>query len=259
MIHPTAIIDKSAKIDKNVSIGAHVVISGNVTIKSGARIDHHSFIDCITEIGHDVHIHPFASVGSIPQDLKFTEGEKSYCFVGDRTVIREFTAINSGAGIDTPTKIGSDCLLMAYAHLGHNASIGDGVIIANAGTIAGHVEIDNNVIIGGLTGIHQFVHIGELAIVGGCSKVVKDIPPYMLVDGNPSRVRSINTIGLQRKEYPKEIIVKLKDAFKILYKKGLTVSKAKSILQKKLGDTEEVRKIINFIDNSERGLTGGKR
>ena len=259
MIHSTAIIEKSAKIDKDVQIGAHVVISGNVTIKSGAIIDHHAFIDCITEIGHDVHIHPFASVGSIPQDLKFKKGEPSYCFVGDRTVIREFTAINSGTGVDTPTRIGSDCLLMAYAHLGHNASIGNGVIIANAGTIAGHVEIADNVIIGGLTGIHQFVHIGELVIVGGCSKVVKDIPPYMLVDGNPSRVRSINTIGLQRKGYSKEVLSKLKDAFKILYKKGMTFSKAQSTLQKKLGDTLEVQKIISFIDNSERGLTGGKR
>ncbi|EKD28678.1 MAG: Acyl-(Acyl-carrier-protein)-UDP-N-acetylglucosamine O-acyltransferase [uncultured bacterium] len=257
MIHKTAIIDKKAKIEKDVEIGPHVIIGPNVIIHSGVVIQHHACVDNHTEIHNDVNIFPFASVGSDPQDLKFKKGDEAYCTVGKRTVIREFVTINAGSKKDHITQIGSDCLLMAYSHLGHNAVIGNHVIIANVGTLAGHVHIDDNAIVGGLVGIHQFVKVGKMVIVGGCSKVVKDIPPFMLADGNPAEVRGINKIGLRRHNYTTKQSAAIKDAYKILYRSKLTRPQALKKLQDLTEEIPEVGDILDFIAKSNRGITKG--
>lgn len=257
MIHKTAIIDKKAEIESDVEIGAHVSIGPNVKIGKGVVIHHHASVDGWTEIGNDVKIFPYAALGGIPQDLKYKTG-KCICRIGARTVLREFVTVNCGAEPGGATQVGEDCMLMAYSHLGHNVTIGKNVIIANAGSLAGHVVVDDYANIGGLVGIHQFVHVGRMVFIGGCSKVIKDLPPFMIVDGNPAEVRYINKIGLQRRGFSSDIIAKIRRAFKILYKSGLNFSQALERLSE-LGNDKEILEIINFIKNSHRGITRGER
>lgn len=259
MIDKTAMINKKAEIGENVNIGPYVMIGPNVKIHSNVTIESFASINGYTEISEKCHIFQSAVIGGIPQDLKY-KGEKCYCKIGKRSIIREFVTINAGSEKGNKTEVGDDCLLMAYAHLGHNAKIGNSVIIANAGTLAGHVEIQDNVILGGLVGIHQFVKIGKMVIIGGCSKIVKDIPPFMLADGNPASVHSINLIGLQRQGYSKETIQNIKDAFKILYKSKLNFSNATEKLKTIFGNkNKDINLIIDFIEKSERGITRGAR
>lgn len=258
MIHPSAIIDPKAQIDSSATIGAHVMIGPDVVIKKDAVIQHHAMVDNVTVIEEGVNIFPYAAIGGIPQDLKYKKSQKCFCKVGARTVLREFVTLNAGAEDGHPTEVGSDCLLMAYSHMGHNAVIGNRVIMANSATLAGHVHIDDQAVIGGLVGIHQFVKIGKMVIVGGCSKVVKDLPPFMLADGNPAVIRSINKVGLHRKGYSDEKIAKIKMAFKYLYRSDLMVSTALEKI-KALGPDPEIMEIINFINNSDRGITKGAK
>ncbi|MBN2145533.1 MAG: acyl-ACP--UDP-N-acetylglucosamine O-acyltransferase [Candidatus Aureabacteria bacterium] len=257
MIHPTALIDPKAHIETDVLIGPHVVIGPDVQIHKGVSIHHHASIIGNTVIEKDVQIHSFASIGDIPQDLKYKK-EKCYCNVGERTVIREFATINAGVENQGPiTQIGSDCLMMAYSHLGHNTIVGNHVVIANSGTLAGHVKVDDYAIIGGLVGVHQFVHIGTLTIVGGCSKVNKDLPPFMLADGIPARIHYINKVGLKRKGYDPEVISKIKETFILLYRSGLNVSQALEKLVPLSNKCSEVKAVVQFIKDSERGIARG--
>lgn len=250
-------IDPKAEIDSSADVGAYVVIGPNVKIGPKVVLHHHCMVNNHTTLDEGVQVHPYASVGSVPQDLKYVGGD---CFleVGKRTVIREFVTINAGTTEWNITRIGSDCLLMSYSHLGHNAVVGNNVVIANSGTLAGHVIIDDFAIIGGLVGIHQFVKIGKYTIVGGCSKVVKDLPPFMLVDGNPAKVRTINRVGLKRKGYTTKQIDLLKEAYLILYKRGFNVSQAKQHLGTLAESSVEVREILNFIEASSRGIARGE-
>jgi UDP-N-acetylglucosamine acyltransferase len=257
MIHSTAIVDPKAKIASDVDIGPYAFIGPDVILQQGVSIGHHASVTGYTEIGKEVKIYPFASVGDNPQDLKY-KGERCACKVGDRTVIREFVTINSGAKTQGPiTQIGEDCLMMAYSHLGHNTVVGNGVVIANSGTLAGHVVVDDYAIIGGLVGVHQFVHIGTLTIVGGCSKVNKDLPPFMLADGIPARIHYINKVGLKRRGFQIKNISKIKETFILLYRSGLNVSQALKKLAPFTKEYPEIKTIIQFIKHSERGIAKG--
>ena len=258
MIHPTAIINPKAQIDSSATIGAHVMIGPDVVIKKDVVVQHHAMVDNVTVIGEGVTIFPYAAVGGIPQDLKYKKTQKCFCNVGARTVLREFVTLNAGAEDGHATEVGSDCLLMAYSHMGHNAVIGNRVIMANSATLAGHVRIDDGAVIGGLVGVHQFVRIGKMVIVGGCSKVVKDLPPFMLADGNPATIHSINKIGLQRKGFTSEKIARIKMAYRYLYRNGLIVSSALEKI-KELGSDPEIMEIINFINDSDRGIVKGAK
>lgn len=258
MIHSTAIIDSKAQIDNSATIGAHVMIGPNVRIHKDVIIDHHAMVDNHTVVEEGVHVFPYAAVGGIPQDLKYKKTQGCFCKVGARTVIREFVTINAGADDDHITEVGEDCLLMAYSHLGHNAVVGNRVIMANSATLAGHVHIGDGAVIGGLVGIHQFVKVGKMVIVGGCSKVVKDLPPFMLADGNPAVIRAINKVGLHRKGFSEEQINKIKTAFRYLYRSDLMVSTALEKI-KELGSDPEIMEIINFINNSDRGIAKGAK
>jgi len=255
-IHPTAIISPKAEIDQNVEIGPYAVIEENVKIGSGTVIGPFVHILGYTEIGKNCRIFTGATVGSIPQDLKY-KGEISYLKIGDENVIREYVTINPGTGEGESTIIGNKNLIMAYAHIAHNCKIGNNVIISNCGTLAGHVMIEDFAIIGGMVGIHQFCRVGSYAIVGGCSKITKDIIPFALADGHPARPYGLNIVGLKRRNFPKEKISLLDRAYKILFRSGLNISSAIKELEK-MENCEEISHLNAFIKTSTRGIAKEK-
>lgn len=253
-IDKTAIIHDSAVIGENVEIGPFAYIGEEVTIGDGTIIKNHVSIDKWATIGKECIIYPHASISSAPQDLKYNS-EKSFVKIGDKNTIRECVTINRGTFKDETTIIGSNNLLMAYSHVAHNCILGNNIVIANAGTLAGHVEVDDNVVIGGLTGIHQFCHIGKMAMIGGCSKVIKDILPYNMADGHPAVPRGLNILGLRRNKIDKSEISALKQAFRIMFKKELNTTQALEELNNEIKDSKLVEETIAFINNSERGIS----
>ena len=252
-IHKTAVISPGAELADDVSVGPYAIINDNVKIGAGTKLEAHCIIDSYTTIGRDCHVFYGAVIGSITQDKKF-EGKKSFLEIGDNNIIREYVTINRGTEENSRTRIGNDNLLMAYTHIAHDCQIGNGVIIANCGTLAGHVAVEDKVIIGGLAGTHQFVRIGELSIIGGCSKVVQDIVPYSMSDGHPAKIYGVNSIGLERADLPDEARESLKKAFKILFSMKLNTKSALSKIEKELPPSKEISKLVNFIKSSERGI-----
>ncbi|MCX5710192.1 MAG: acyl-ACP--UDP-N-acetylglucosamine O-acyltransferase [Candidatus Omnitrophica bacterium] len=254
MIHSTAIISKKAKLDTGVVIGPYAVIGDEVSIGANTKIGAHCVIEGNTTIGSACEIFSSAVVGSRPQDLKF-KGERVFLEIGDNNIIREFCTLNPGTGDGGKTSVGNDNLLMAYSHIAHDCVVGSGCIIANGGTLAGHVTIEDKAVIGGLVAIHQFVRVGLLSIIGGCSKVVQDVPPYSTCDGHPTRVYGLNLIGLRRQKTPKESIKILNQAFKLLFNSGLSVKHAVEKIEKEISPCQELSYLINFAKSSERGLS----
>ena len=254
MHHPTAIISKKAKLGEGVSVGPFAVITDNVEIGAGSKIGAHCVIDGNTKIGSNCEIFTGAVVGSRPQDLKF-KGEKVFLEVGNDNIIREYCTLNPGTGDGGRTSVGNGNLLMAYSHIAHDCRVGDECIIANGGTLAGHVTIEDKAVIGGLVAIHQFVHVGTLSIIGGCSKVVQDIPPYSTCDGHPARVYGLNLIGLRRQKFSKGSIENLDRAYKILFNSGLTPKHALENLEVEIKDSAEVNYLVDFVKRSERGIS----
>ncbi len=257
-IHKTAIVQEGAKLADDVQVGPYAFVGKNVEIKRGTTIGSHVVIEGNTAIGKNCGIFSGAVIGSIPQDLKY-KGKKSYIYIGDRNIIREYVTINPGTEEESSTTIGNGNLLMAYSHVAHDCKIGDFNIIANVGTLAGYVTIEDRVTLGGLAAVHQFVRLGRLSIVGGCSKVVQDIPPFSTCDGHPARVYGLNIVGLKRAKISQEVQLSLKRAFKILFNSRLTVSNALKRLKKELPASEELERLIRFIETSERGVCRGIR
>ncbi len=253
-IHPAAIISKKAKISENVEIGPYTVIGHDVEIGENTKVGPHCLIEGDTKIGKNCQIFMGAAVGSIPQDLKY-KGEKSFLEIGDNNIIREYVTINVGASENSKTVIGDNNLLMAYSHIAHDCKIGDDCIIANCGTLAGHVLIEDKAVIGGLVAVHQFCRIGELTIIGGCSKVTQDIPPYSLSDGRPAKVYGLNLVGLKRHNISKDVVEDLKRALKIIFFSKLTFSHAIEKVGKEIFPHREIAHLIEFIKNSERGIS----
>lgn len=252
-IHPMAIIDPKAKLAADLEVGAHSFIGANVEIGTGCKIGINCVIDGNTTVGKNCRIFTGVVLGSAPQDLKF-KGEKSFLRVGSDNIIREYCTLNMGTGEGGVTQVGDGNLLMAYSHIAHDCFLGNNCIIANCGTLAGHVTIEDRAVVGGLVAIHQFVRMGQISIVGGCSKVVQDIPPFSTCDGHPTKVYGLNLIGLQRAGISEENIKGLKQAFKILFRKGLTISHAVEEIKKEIAPSEQIDHLINFIETSERGI-----
>lgn len=252
MIHPTAIINPKAQLAGDVSVGPYSVIDENVKIEKGTVIAGHCLITGFTKIGANCKIFNGAVIGTIPQDLKY-KGEKSFLEIGDNNIIREYVTINLGTK-DGKTIIGSDNLIMAYSHIAHDCRVGNFNVIANVGTLAGFVTIEDRVIIGGLVAIHQFVRVGTLSIMGGCSKVVQDVPPYCINDGHPAKAYGINSIGLERAGISGDIRRDLKNAFKILFKSQLLMKDAVKKVEAEIPLSNEVMHLIEFIKNSQRGI-----
>jgi UDP-N-acetylglucosamine acyltransferase len=255
MIHPTAIIDPGAEIDSNVTIGPYAIISGDVHIGEGTEIGPYTTIDSYVKIGPGCRIFPYASIGAAPQDLKF-HGEKTSLVIGRNTIIREFVTINrgteSGGGV---TEVGEENYLMAYTHIAHDCKTGKQVILANNSTLAGHVEIGDNVTVGGLVAIHQFVKIGDHAYIGGKSAVVKDIPPYVIAAGDRATLHGLNNVGLKRQNFSKATLQELKKTYRIFFRIGLTVKQASERVKAEVEQIPEVVTFTRFIKESSRGIT----
>lgn len=252
-IHPTAIVSKKAKLAGDIIVGPYSIITDSVTIGSGTKIGSHCVIDGNTIIGSNCDIFTGAVVGSRPQDLKY-KGEKVFLEIGNGNIIREYSTFNPGTEEGSKTIIGNNNLFMAYSHIAHDCVVGDNCAIANNGTLAGHVIIEDKAVVGGLVAIHQFVRVGALSIVGGCSKVVQDIPPYSTCDGHPARVYGLNLIGLKRQKVSKGSIDLLDRAFKVLFNEGHTVKHSLEKIEKEIKSTQETSYLVNFIKNSKRGI-----
>lgn len=255
MIHPTAIIAPGAQLDASVTVGPYTVIGEHVRIGSGTVIGPHVVIEGRTEIGCDNQIFQFASVGAIPQDLKF-RGEKSRLVIGDRNRIREFVTIHlgteDGGGV---TRVGNDALFMAYSHVAHDCVVGNHVILANAATLAGHVVVDDYAILGGLSAVHQFTHIGCHVLASGGSMIAQDVAPYSIVQGDRAKTVGLNTTGLKRRGFTDDAVATIKKLYKLVFRSSLKLEEA--IIQIEDGfDTSapEVAIYLNFLKQSERGL-----
>ncbi len=253
-IHPTAVIDPTVKLGENVEIGPYSIIGAGVEIGAGSVIGPHVVINGPTRIGIENRIFQFASIGEVPQDKKF-HGEKSILEIGDRNHIREFVTINrgtaDGGGI---TRIGNDNWLMAYIHVAHDCIVGNNVIFSNGASLAGHVTVDDHAILGGFTLVHQFCHIGSHAFCGMGSAVSKDVPPYVIVNGNPSHPHGLNLEGLKRRGFSKETLKQLRDAYKLVYRSGLTLEEALPKLGSLASACAEVAYFTDFIKSATRGI-----
>ncbi len=252
-IHPTALVDSEAELGVGVTVGPYSIIEANVTIGDGTTVGARVTIEGHTIIGKHNQIFTGAVIGSVTQDKKY-KGGITYLKIGDRNKIREYVTINPGTENETETVIGNDNLIMAYAHVAHNCVIGNNTIIANAGTLAGHVLVEDHAIIGGLAGVHQFVRIGYLSIMGGSSKAVKDIPPYVMVDGHPAKAYGLNTVGLERAEILAEERLLLKRAFKVIFRSKLSTKNAIQALKTDFPPSGSINRLIKFLETSERGV-----
>ncbi len=256
-IHPTAIVHPKANIAADVQIGPFSIIEENVTIGQGTKIGSHVILNGWTTIGKNCLIHMGCILGHEPQ-IKGYEEKEAYTVIGDNNIIREYVTIHRGWKEGEATNIGNDNYIMANAHVGHNCQIGSGVIITNSALLAGHVSVEDKAVISGLVGIHQFCRIGTFAIVGGMSVIVQDVPPYMLIDGNPSLVYGLNTVGLRRAGFSQELRHYLKTAYKILYRSNLNTSQALAKIEKELPPLSEINHLLDFIKKSKRGICSGR-
>lgn len=253
-IHPTALVDDSARLADDAEVGAYTVIGPGVEIASGCVIDHHVNIERDTSIGEGTRIWPMASVGSDPQDLKY-KGEQTRLEIGARVRIREFATVNRGSGDGGGvTRVGDDCLLMAYSHVAHDCQLGRRVIMANAVNLAGHVIIEDFASLGGMVAVHQFVHIGSHCFVGGLSGVAQDLPPFTLCEGARAKTHGLNTIGLKRAGFTNETLEALKKAYRIIFRSTTPLRKAIAQAREEAPDLPEVAHFLEFIEASQRGV-----
>lgn len=253
-IHPTALISKKAHLSEGVEVGAYSIIGDAVTILAGTKILNNVTIEGMTEIGKNNTIFTGAVIGSPPQDLKY-KGEKSRLLIGNNNIVREFVTMNPGTS-NGVTSIGDNNLFMAYSHIAHDCLVAHRCIFANNATLAGHVQVQDEAVLGGLSAVHQFVRIGRLAIIGGCSKVVQDVPPFATCDGHPAKVYGINYVGMKRSKIPQEIIRQLRQAYKILFHSGLTISNATKKIRKDFVDmSDELSSLLAFVSTSRRGIS----
>ena len=253
-VHETAVVSPNAKIGKNVEIGPYSIIGDNVEIDDGTKIGPHVVIEGWTIIGKNNEIFHGASIGEDPQNIQYN-GEKTHLFIGDNNIIRENVTIHRGTEEGGgETKIGSNNFIMAYCHVAHDCQLGNNIVMTNSATLGGHVTIEDNAVIAGLTTIHQYVRIGKTVMVGAHSKVVKDIPPYVLVDGSPAGVNGINVIGLRRNGVKPKLRKEIKRAYKILYRSDYNLDKAIEIMDQELDASEEIEHFLRFLRNAQRGI-----
>jgi len=252
MIHPTAIIHPGAQLGANCEIGPYCVIGEHVVLGAGNRLHSHVVVDGHTVLGNENEIFPFSTVGVRTQDLKWVGGT-TWTRIGDRNTIREHVEIHSATGEGEATVIGSHNNILACSHIAHNCVLQNHTILSSAG-LAGHVLVEDYAIVGGKANVHQFCRVGTMSIIGGVSKVVQDVPPYMLADGNPAVTRTVNKVGMERNGVSEEAQVALRQAFKILFKEKLTFSNAIAKIEAELPPLPEVKRLVAFARTSERGL-----
>lgn len=252
-IHPTAVVDPKAELGEQVRIGPYAVIRAGVRLGDGCIVHNHVTLEGPSEIGPRNEFYSYASIGQRTQDLKYS-GEPTWLRIGEGNTFREFVTVNRATSPGNATVVGNRGHFLAYSHIGHDCVVGDHCIFSNNGTLGGHVVVGDHVIISGLTAVHQFCRIGDHAITGGCSKIVQDIPPYMMADGNPAKVRAVNSVGLQRRGFAEEAIRAAKRAHRKIYRENLTVSAALAELETWDDPHGVLAKLIAFIRSSERGI-----
>lgn len=254
MIHPTAIIHAGAEIGADCHVGPYCVIGSHVVLGERCRLHSHVVIDGHTQLGSDNEIFPFACLGLKTQDLKW-KGGLTRVEIGSHNTFREYCTVHSATSDGGATRVGSHNNLLAYTHIAHDVQLGSHVIMSNVATLAGHVVVEDHAIIGGLAAVHQFCRIGRHSMIGGCSKVVQDVPPYMMADGNPAETRFINKVGLERHGLPPESIKALTSAYKILFREGLTISNALTQIEAELPPLPEIQHLLHFVRGSQRGIS----
>lgn len=251
-IHPTALVSPKAEIGNDVTIGAFAIIGEQVTIGDGCVIEPRATLERNVRLAPRVTIGSGTIVGGDPQDLKF-KGEDTWVEIGEGTRIREYSTINRGTSQSWKTTVGKGCFLMSYVHLAHDCHVGDGVIISNGTQLAGHVTIEDRAIVSGLVAVHQFAKIGRHAFVGGCSRVAKDVPPFIKAVGNPVKLYGLNSVGLQRSGFPDEVVRELKRAYRLFFRSELNVSQAMARARTELSPIPEIEHFLSFLEDSERG------
>jgi UDP-N-acetylglucosamine acyltransferase len=253
MIHPTAIVHPKAQIGSGCEIGPYCIIGEHVTLGDGCKLHSHIVIDGHTKLGKENDIFPFASIGLKTQDLKW-KGGVTRLEIGDRNTIREHVSIHCATGDGEATIVGSENTILAGSHIGHNVVMGNRIIVSMA-ALAGHVLVEDHALVGGLAAVHQFCRIGRMSMIAGCSKVVSDVPPFMIVDGNPAETRTINKIGMERNGVSAEAQTAMRHAYKILFRDGLTIPNALAKIESELPKLPELQHLVNFVRTSERGIT----
>jgi len=252
-IHPTAVVDPSVQLGEGCNIGPYCVLGAGVVLGDGCWLQNHVTLMGPTRAGARNRFYSFCSIGQQTQDLKYA-GEPTYLQIGDDNTFREFVTVNRGTAPGASTRIGSGGNFLAYSHIAHDCVVGDRVIFSNNGTIAGHVEVGDHAVIGGLTAVHQFCRIGAHAITGGCSKIVQDVPPFMIADGNPAAIRGLNKVGLERQGFSEESLKSLKDAYRVLYRSSLNLQQAVERLQAVPEHSPELDRLLEFLQSSQRGI-----
>ena len=256
-IHKTAIIHPGAQISPGVAIGPYSIIEGDVKLGDNVRVGSHCVITGQTTIGRNCKLYTGAVIGSAPQDRKFSSDDNVFLNIGENNIIREYVTVNPGTMQGGgKTVVGDNNLIMAYSHIAHDCIIGNNCVMANAATLGGHVTLEDGAVIGGFSAVHQFTRLGRLCIVGGCSKVVQDVPPFAMADGHPAKVIQTNSVGLKRANISSEVIRDLKKAFKILFFEGLSRTSAVEKITTQIKSSPEIEHLIFFIKTSERGLCG---
>jgi UDP-N-acetylglucosamine acyltransferase len=252
-IHPTAIVDHGAEIGAGTIVGPYSVIGADVFLGANCWLQHHVTLCGPMRAGAGNKFYAYCSIGQQTQDLKY-QGEPTYLEIGDQNTLREFVTINRSTTSEGKTRVGSRGNFLAYSHIGHDCTVGDDVVFSNNGTLAGHVQVGDCAVMGGLTAVHQFCRIGRFAITGGCSKIVQDVPPFMIADGNPAEIRGINLVGLERKGFSPESVKLIKEAFRLIYRSKLNTQQGLEAMRKELPQNKEIAEIIEFIEKSERGI-----
>jgi UDP-N-acetylglucosamine acyltransferase len=254
VIHPTAVVDRHAELDSSVEVAPFAVIGPKVKIGPRTRVGPHAVVEGDTTIGADNVVFQFASVGAIPQDLKYA-GEPTRLVIGDGNQIREFATVHigtaAGGGV---TRLGNRCLLMANSHVAHDVQLGDGCILANSTALAGHVVVEDRVIFGGLSAVHQFTRIGRLAFVSGGAMVTQDVPPYVTVQGDRAEVVGLNTVGLTRARFDEHAMTRVKGAYKVVFRSKMGLREAVAHVKAEYGGYPEIDHFVAFLDGSERGI-----
>ena len=251
----TATVAAGAELGDGVVVGPFCRIAAGVRIGANTRLEPYVIVEGDTRIGSDCHLHSFAVIGTPPQDVKFGGG-RSYVVIGDRNILREYVTVNRATNEGGQTVVGNDNFLMAYVHVAHNCAVGDGVVLANAVNMAGHVVVEDYAFVGGVTPVHQFVRIGRHSIIGGGCRVPKDVPPFVKAAGNPLRCFGLNALGLRRRGFPAETELILKRAYRILFRSGLNIGQALDKIEAELESTPEIRQLVQFIRESSRGIIG---
>ncbi len=252
-IHPTAVVDSTASIDESTVIGPYCVIGANVVIKANCLLRSHVVVDGPCTVGQGNDFYPYAAIGHRSQDLKYI-GEPTHLSIGDCNVFREFSTVHRATSVGGTTRIGSHGHFLAYSHIAHDCVVGDHVILSNNGTLAGHVEVLDYAGLGGLTAVHQFCRIGRHAFTGGCSKIVQDIPPFMIADGNPACVPGVNKTGLERRGFSAETIRVIQACHRLIYRDGLNTTQATQKIVAEFGSIPEAMELVAFIESSPRGI-----